>query len=89
MRFVKDTYALCQLFTKTFHQRNNLAHDKLLDVGKKLREIVEFIHQKDILIVDLNELNFLVTQKFDEVVAIDKHKNQLTTKVKSRFRVEC
>ncbi len=76
MRFVKDTYALCQLFTKTFHQRNNVTHDLLLDLSKKLRDIVQFVHEKDILIVDLNELNFLITQKFDEVVAIDTNSYQ-------------
>src|SRR3972149_9618375 len=71
MRFVKDTYALCQAFTRTFREREGLDNDKMRELVKKLRQLVEHVHDKNILIVDLNELNFLVSKSFDEIYGID------------------
>jgi len=71
MRYVTDTYALVQLFTKSFKQRNNLTGKEIFDLVQKLRKGVQHVHDKGILIVDLNEMNFLVNQKFDEVYFID------------------
>ena len=70
MRLVSGT-ALCQLFTKAFRQRNNLDNDKILTLVKDLHSLVDYIHQRGILIVDLNELNFLVDSAFSEIYAID------------------
>jgi len=71
MRFVKDTYSLCQLFNKSFKDRNNLDNNKVLNLVKNLRSLVQSIHDAKILIVDLNELNFLVSQNFSDIYAID------------------
>lgn len=71
MRFVKDTYALCQLFTKAFRTRNNISPDMMLALVRQLQEIVKHIHDKKILIVDLNELNFLSGKDFKDIFAID------------------
>lgn len=71
MKFVKDTYALCQLFTKSFRDRNKFTPEMALDVVRKLQEIVKHVHEKNILIVDLNELNFLVGDDFKNIYAID------------------
>jgi len=71
MRFVKDTHILCTLFTRAFKERNSLTLNKIQDLIIKLRSLVEHIHSKDILIVDLNELNFLVDKSFSEIFAID------------------
>jgi len=70
MRFVNGL-PLCQLFTKSFRQRNNIDNDSILKLTKDLYSLVDFIHQKNILIVDLNELNFLVDNSFNEIYAID------------------
>lgn len=71
MRFVPDTYALCQLFTKAFRNRNNLTHDQMQKLIKKLYGIVSDVHQAGVLIVDLNEMNFLSSKDFEEIYAID------------------
>jgi serine/threonine protein kinase len=71
MPLVKNTYALCQLFPKAFRQRENLDHKKMFQLIKKLQELVKHCHDNKILIVDLNELNFLCSQQFDEIYAID------------------
>jgi hypothetical protein len=71
MRFVKDTYTLCQMFPKAFKQRENISEKTTLQLVKYLRELIEHIHSKQILCVDLNEMNFLINNKFNEIFAID------------------
>lgn len=71
MRSVVRPYALCQLFPKAFRQRNNLTPELTLRLVRKLQEGVSHVHAKAILIVDLNEMNFLVSDDFNEVFFID------------------
>jgi serine/threonine protein kinase len=71
MPLVKNTYALCQLFPKAFRQRENLDHKQMFELIRKLQEIVKHCHDNKILIVDLNELNFLCDEKLKEIYAID------------------
>lgn len=71
MDYVKDTYALCQLFPKVFRDRFRIKAQQVVDLVSRLREIVEHAHASDILIVDLNELNFLMSDTFTQVYAID------------------
>jgi len=71
MRHVDKAYALCQLFPKAFRQRNNLTPELTLRLVRRLQEGVAHIHTKGILIVDLNELNFLVASDFSEIYFID------------------
>lgn len=71
MRHVEQAYALCQLFPKAFRQRTNLMPDVVLSLVNKLREGVSHIHSQGILLVDLNEMNFLVAEDFSELFFID------------------
>lgn len=70
MRWVDGT-ALCQLFTKAFKQRNNIDNDAILRLISNFYDIVDHTHKNNILMVDLNELNFLVNSSFNELYAID------------------
>ena len=71
MRYVGKTHALCQLFPKAFRLRNNLTPDMSLELVRKLQKGVAHIHSHHILLVDLNEMNFLVTTDFRELFFID------------------
>jgi serine/threonine protein kinase len=71
MRYVGKSFALCQLFPRAFRQRNNLTPELTLQLVRKLRDGVKHVHSKGILIVDLNELNFLVAEDFSDVYFID------------------
>jgi hypothetical protein len=71
MRHVANSYALCRLFPKAFRQRHNLTPDVVLQLVQKLQAGVRHIHQHNILLVDLNELNFLVAEDFSELYFID------------------
>lgn len=71
MRFVTDTHALCQLFTRTFKERNGVEPQTALELVRGMQQTVKNVHRSNILIVDLNEMNFLVNNKFTEVYFID------------------
>ncbi|MBS1812787.1 MAG: serine/threonine protein kinase [Acidobacteria bacterium] len=71
MRHVEDAYALCQLFPKAFRQRTNLTPEVVLQLVHNLQASVRHIHQQNILLVDLNEMNFLVADDFHELYFID------------------
>lgn len=75
MRLVEGS-VLCQLFTKAFKQRNNIGNKDIVSLVKKFHDIVDHIHQHKILLVDLNELNFLVNNSFNEIYAIDVNSYQ-------------
>jgi hypothetical protein len=71
MRSVGKSYALCQLFPKAFRQRHNLTPDTVLRLVRRLQEGVAHVHAAGILVVDLNEMNFLVAEDFSEMFFID------------------
>jgi len=71
MRSVGKGYSLCQLFPKAFRQRNNLTPELTLRLVRQLQTGVMHIHSCGILIVDLNEMNFLVSADFKELFFID------------------
>ena len=71
MRAVGRSYALCQLFPKAFRRRSNLTPETTLRLVRRMQEGVSHVHSKGILVVDLNEMNFLVAEDFSEVYFID------------------
>ncbi len=90
MDYVTDTFALCQLFTKSFRDRFNIKPTAMTKLVNELRLLVSHVHSKDILIVDLNEMNFLVNDGFDEMFAIDcdsyQTKNHKATAIMESIR---
>ena len=71
MDAVVDNWALCQLFTKAFRDREHVTNDHIVGLASKLRGHIENVHAAGVVIVDLNELNLLVSKKFDETYLID------------------
>lgn len=71
MRLVPDSYTLCQLFPKAFKTRNNLSLDKACQLILSMRRGMRHIHDKNVLVVDVNELNFLISKDFKTPYFID------------------
>ncbi|GAG15602.1 unnamed protein product, partial [marine sediment metagenome] len=71
MKHVPKTYALCQIFPKAFRDRTGMDTKNVLNLVQKMQKTIIDIHKQKILIVDLNEMNFLVDKKFNEVFFID------------------
>jgi hypothetical protein len=75
MKFIKDSYTLCQIFAKAFRLRNKIKHDAV-DLVQQMQKTIQHIHSHDILLVDGNEFNFLLDDKFKEVYFIDVNSYQ-------------
>lgn len=71
MRYISGTYALCQLFPRAFRERNGITQDDILKLVRQLQAGVDHVHSASALVVDLNEMNFLVSKDFDEIFFID------------------
>ena len=72
MRHVSNTYALCQIFPKAFRDRTGMDTDIVLKLVQKMQNTIANIHKtKGMLVVDLNEMNFLVDKQFKDVYFID------------------
>lgn len=70
-RYVKDTVVLCQLFTRAFREREGFTHEMSLTLMRRLQEGVSNVHRAGVLIVDLNEMNFLVSHDLTTPFFID------------------
>lgn len=71
MRFVPDTMPLCQIFTRAFREREGLDHATMLRLVQALQARVQSVHAAGVVVVDLNEMNYLVDRRFTAVLAID------------------
>lgn len=71
MDAVQNNVSLCQLFTRAFRDRNHVSNDQIVHLASTLRQHVSNVHAAGIVIVDLNELNVLVSKMFDETYLID------------------
>lgn len=71
MPFVSNTEPLGRLFARSFKERHGLTPDRLVPLASELRDRFASVHAAGALIVDANELNFLVSASFDAVYAID------------------
>ena len=66
-----DMIALCKLFTNSFRQNNNVENDHILELVENMKDVISYIHQKNFLIVDGNELNYMVDKDFVTPYFID------------------
>lgn len=76
MKYAEKTSVFCQLFTKSFRARSGISPDDVIKLVRRMQETISHIHSHDILIVDLNELNFLLSEDFKEVFFIDTNSYQ-------------
>lgn len=61
MPFVDNTNPLCQLFVRNFREDNNISPQDIVDLVKTMQETITFIHGHDCVMVDGNEMNYLVS----------------------------
>lgn len=63
MDHISDSFPLCKLFTNDFRNANQITPDDILELVENIMDVTQFIHDQKILIVDGNDLNYLVTHK--------------------------
>lgn len=77
MNYIKASTALCKLFTNDFRNKNNIEAHTILKLVENIQETIVFIHDKNCLIVDGNEMNYIVdTNTFTVPYFIDVNSYQ-------------
>jgi hypothetical protein len=72
MESIKNTIPICKLFTNEFRKNNGVQDTSIQKLVDKMQDIIYFIHEKNILLVDGNEMNYLVSKiGFDNPFFID------------------
>jgi hypothetical protein len=71
MRRVQNGTPLCCLFTRAFRERKGVTPEQIAQWVQKLREGVDYVHGRSMLIVDLNEMNLLADLPLRTIYFID------------------
>jgi len=71
MQYIKDSVPLCKLFTKTFKDDNNLTTSDIVEITKYIQKTIVDIHRSKCLIVDGNEMNYLIDSSLKTPLFID------------------
>lgn len=71
MRFVKDIEFLCQIFTRTFCDSKGISQSDIISLITEMQKTLQYIHSNSILVVDYNEMNFLLDKMISTVFHID------------------
>jgi hypothetical protein len=66
-----DKIALCKLFTNSFRDANGITPDLTTELVENIKLKNHYVHQNKCLIVDGNELNYMVAQDFVTPYFID------------------
>jgi hypothetical protein len=69
--FIKKAVPLCSMFPRAYRDRNGITPGMTLGLVRRLRAMIDNIHSANILVVDLNEMNFLLNTKHDKLYGID------------------
>jgi hypothetical protein len=64
-------FPLTRFFTNDFRQKHNIDNNMVVNIIKELYYTFENIHENGCLIVDGNEMNFLVSEDFTTIYFID------------------
>ena len=76
MPYVDGTEFLCKIFTRNFRDDNNIDPQDITRLVTEMQKTLEYIHSHKILVVDYNEMNFLLDSKFKKVFHIDVDSRQ-------------
>lgn len=71
MRRITAAHVLCELFNRAFRERRGVSTDQVLALVRQLQAGVRHVHERGVLIVDLNEMNFLLAPDLQRLYFID------------------
>jgi serine/threonine protein kinase len=71
MKWIRDSIAMCKLFTTDFRTRSKIAPSDVVTLVESIASTMSFIHSKQCLVVDFNEMNMMIDSKFKIPYFID------------------
>jgi serine/threonine protein kinase len=69
MKFLRKARPLCCFFPKSYRNRHGIAHSDVQGLVQQLRKGIQSVHSSGALVVDLNEMNFVIAS--GEIYFID------------------
>jgi hypothetical protein len=71
MRLVPNAFPLAQILTKSYREREGVTPEQMAKLVQQIHDGIVHVHEKKMLQVDGNELNYMVTDDHKEVYFID------------------
>ena len=71
MRRAQNAVTLCQMFPRAFRERQGLTPEDIAKLAANLRDGLQYIHARGMLVVDLNEMNLLADLTAREILFLD------------------
>lgn len=71
MPYVDNVEFLCKLFVRSYRDKNGISPRDIMDLVKAMQETLAKVHERGFLVVDYNEMNFLVSRDFKIPYHID------------------
>jgi serine/threonine protein kinase len=71
MPYIDSSEYLCKIFTRNFRDLKSIGFQDIVDMVTGMQQTLEFIHKKGFLVVDYNEMNFLLGSDLRMVFHID------------------
>jgi len=87
MKAIPKCYSLSRLVTNDFRNQHNIDEQTILSIVQQMRETFEYIHSKNCLVVDGNEMNYLISEDFKNVYFIDVDSYQTKTSPANAYSV--
>lgn len=60
MVWFKNNYPICKVFTNGFRRKSGFTEKDAVKLVENMQQLIDFVHSKDCLIVDFNDVNFLI-----------------------------
>lgn len=76
MPLIQKAIPLCKLFVRSFFKKQNISDKQLLDIILQFRSNLEYVHNNNILVVDLNEMNFLFNKNIIIFIDTDSYQTK-------------
>lgn len=72
MEWFKNTEAICRVFNNGFRKKYDFDNKDAVKLVENFQKTIEFIHSKNCIVVDFNEINFLIDKsKLTQPILID------------------
>lgn len=71
MPYIEGVEFLCQIFTKTFRDNKGISPTDIVTLVTQMQKTLQYIHSRNVIVVDYNEMNFLLDKTIKTVYHID------------------
>lgn len=71
MKYIQEVEFLCQIFTRNFRDAKGISPTDIAELVIQMQKTLQYIHSRGVLVVDYNEMNFLLDKMIKTVFHID------------------